>query len=102
MAAELAAKETATRHARQVIMPHVRRQWVLPPSARSGLSCILKITMTASGAVTKVDIVRGSGDSLFDNSAKAAVLKASPLPVPSDSVVLSELNSFQWRFRPED
>jgi colicin import membrane protein len=58
--------------------------------------------MTASGAVTKVDIVRSSGNDIFDNSAKAAVLKASPLPVPSDTAILSELNSFQWRFRPED
>jgi len=102
LAAELAAREAATRHARQAIMPHIRRQWVLPPSARPGLSCTLKITITASGVVTRVDIVRGSGDDLFDNSAKAAVLKASPLPVPADSAVLSELNAFQWRFRPED
>ena len=51
---------------------------------------------------TNVQIVKGSGDSLFDNSALAATHRASPLPMPGDSAVAKELRpTFILRFRPK-
>ena len=56
--------------------------------------------MTSSGAVTAVQIAQSSGDTAFDNSAVAAVQKASPLPVPGDPEVLSKFRNFNFRFKP--
>ena len=69
-------------------------------SSNSNLSCILKIAMTPSGAVTDVQIVQSSGDTSFDNSAVAAAHKASPLPVPGDPDVLAKFRTFNFRFKP--
>jgi colicin import membrane protein len=63
-------------------------------------SCTLRISMTSSGMVTDVQIVQSSGDTAFDNSAIAAVQKASPLPAPSDAEVLAKFRTFNFRFKP--
>ena len=69
---------------------------------RQGLVCLLRITITGSGQVTNVQVVKGSGDSLFDNSAVAAARRASPLPMPADPAVAQELRpTFILRFRPK-
>ncbi len=71
-------------------------------SSQGGLVCLLRITVTASGQVTNVQVVKGSGDSLFDNSAVAAAHRASPLPMPTDPAVAQELRpTFILRFRPK-
>ena len=36
------------------------------------------------GVVINVSVARSSGNPALDNSARAAVFKASPLPVPDD------------------
>jgi len=56
--------------------------------------------MMPSGAVTGVQIAQSSGDTAFDNSAVAAVQKASPLPVPGDPEVLAKFRNFNFRFKP--
>ncbi|MDS4021699.1 MAG: cell envelope integrity protein TolA, partial [Candidatus Competibacter sp.] len=107
LAAELAAreareqfiKEAVARHA-AIIRQRVERNWSLPPGSSANQSCTLRIAMTPSGAVTDVQIVQGSGDIAFDNSAVAAVQKASPLPVPPDPDVLAKFRTFNFRFKP--
>ncbi|HRZ52878.1 MAG TPA: TonB family protein, partial [Candidatus Contendobacter sp.] len=102
LAQELAAQETARHHAENVIGPHVEQRWNPVATSQGGLVCLLRITVTASGQVTNVQIVKGSGDSLFDNSALAATHRASPLPMPGDSAVAKELRpTFILRFRPK-
>jgi colicin import membrane protein len=104
LAQELAAREqflreAIARHA-ALIKQRVERYWSLPLMSSGNLSCTLRITMMPSGAVTSVQIAQSSGDSAFDNSAIAAVQKASPLPVPGDPDVLAKFRNFNFRFRP--
>ena len=92
-------KEAVLRHA-NLIKQRVERNWTLPPGSSANQSCTLHIAMTGSGAVTDVQIVQSSGDTAFDNSAVAAVQKASPLPVPPDLEVLAKFRIFNFRFKP--
>ncbi|HRF63693.1 MAG TPA: cell envelope integrity protein TolA, partial [Candidatus Competibacter sp.] len=102
LAAQERAKAAAAAHAGNVIGPYVERHWNPVANTSGGLVCSLRITITTSGQVTNVQIVKGSGDSLFDNSAVAAVHRASPLPMPGDSAVAQELRpTFILRFRPK-
>ncbi|HCB13262.1 MAG TPA: hypothetical protein DEP36_06800 [Gammaproteobacteria bacterium] len=48
------------------------------------LSCEVVISVNDNGAVTKVRIVKSSGDAQFDDSVKAAIFSASPLPMPAN------------------
>ena len=81
-------------------MPRKPTVWCLPPGSSADQSCTLRIVMTGSGTVTDVQIVQSSGDTAFDNSAVAAVQKASPLPIPPDPEVLAKFRTFNFRFKP--
>jgi len=76
---ELAAWSRAVRR-------RIQSVWVTPPSFRGrGLVTHLEIRLSASGEVLgEPRVVRSSGDPYFDDNAVRAVLKASPLPAPSE------------------
>lgn len=81
-----------------MIRPRVENRWV---GAKSGLSCIIRVTTLPGGEVRDAQVVRSSGDPAFDRSAEAAVLKSSPLPMPADAKVAQALRSFQFLFKPD-
>ena len=87
-----------------MIKPYVKRQWILPPVSQGNLTCELIITISGSGAVTGVKVARSSGDSVFDNSAVAAVRRASPLPMPGDAYQARYIaeQSLRIKFSPAD
>jgi colicin import membrane protein len=83
-----------------LIRQKVERNWVRPPSARSGLECELYVTQIPGGQVTGVRIGDCPADDAVRRSIEAAVLRASPLPMPS-SQALFERN-LRFVFRPEE
>ncbi|MGI9211081.1 MAG: cell envelope integrity protein TolA, partial [Methylococcaceae bacterium] len=101
-ASQQKAVESAARAwAETYIKPRVQRSWLRPPSAKNGMSCIIQVKTIPGGEVASVRIIKSSGDSAFDRSAEAAVYKASPLPMPTDSKVEQQLRSFTFTFKPE-
>ena len=101
LALKLAIQEKARNYAENVIATYVEQRWNPMASSHGGLLCLLRITVTSSGQVTNVQIVQGSGDNLFDNSAVAAAQRASPLPMPGAPEVAQALRpTFILRFRP--
>ena len=52
-------------------------------SGLEGLSCTLRITLVPGGEVARVEVMKSSGNPIFDRQAENAVRKASPLPVPN-------------------
>ncbi|MEW7979177.1 MAG: cell envelope integrity protein TolA [gamma proteobacterium symbiont of Phacoides pectinatus] len=87
--AEMRAALEAEENAREVdryrglIRQYIERNWVRPAGIGEGLSCTLSVRLAPGGAVLDASVVRGSGNGAFDRSARAAVYKADPLPVPS-------------------
>ncbi|RKZ38532.1 MAG: hypothetical protein DRQ49_09855 [Gammaproteobacteria bacterium] len=77
----------------------VRAQWIRPPGYYRGLSCVIEIRLKRGGVVKQVNIVNSSGNLIFDNSAKLAVRKASPLPVPNE--VFDTFKHFTFTFKPK-
>lgn len=60
------------------------RNWNRPPSARTGLECTVRVAQTPNGTVLSVQIGQCNGDAAVKQSIEAAVIKASPLPLPPD------------------
>lgn len=66
------------------------------------LSTKLEIRLARDGRVISASIVKSSGDEGLDISAKNAVLKASPLPVPDDDKVFETFIRYKFTFRPDE
>lgn len=65
------------------------------------LSCILAITLSPTGEVTKVSLIRSSGDPILDRTAQAAVYKASPLPLPNEPELKTIFHEIRLTLRPQ-
>lgn len=84
-----------------LIKGRIQQFWVRPPSAGSDLSVLVSLRLEPSGEVVpgSVRVVRGSGLPSFDQSAIAAIYRASPLPVPTGPA-FEKLREFNFRFTP--
>jgi colicin import membrane protein len=85
-----------------LILQAISEQWLVPNQADRQLSCELMIRVAPGGMVLDVRIIKTSGDPSLDNSARAAVLKASPLPVPSNAQVFAPFRQFMLKVKPEN
>ena len=97
MAAEENAREIDRYTA--AIRQQIERNWLRPPGAKGKLTCTLRVRLIPGGEVIAVSIIEGSGDAAFDRSVETAVLKASPLPVPSGALFES-FRSLALKFDP--
>jgi len=85
-----------------LIVQAISERWVVPPQANKKLYCELMIRLAPGGMVLDVQVSRSSGDPSLDGSARAAVIKASPLPVPKDSVAFDAFRQFVLKVKPEN
>jgi len=84
-----------------LILEAISQNWLVPPGTDPKLSCQLYISLGAGGKVSNVQLVKSSGNALLDQSAIAAVYKASPLPMPTDAGALAEFKQFNLTLKPE-
>ena len=80
-----AARNSAEMTAYQfAIAQKVRRSWAVPASAGPETRCTVRVTQLPSGEVISVNIVSCNGDAAVQRSVEAAIMRASPLPRPSN------------------
>lgn len=81
----------------------VEKNWIIQENFLGrNLSTKLEIRLARDGRVISVSIVKSSGDDGLDISAKNAVLKASPLPVPEDDKTFENFIRYKFTFRPDE
>lgn len=85
-----------------LILQAISEHWVVPLQANKRLYCELMIRLAPGGLVLDVQVTKTSGDPSLDSSARAAVLKASPLPVPSNPDDFSAFRQFVLKAKPEN
>jgi colicin import membrane protein len=69
------------------IVARIQQKWIKPPSAPTGISCIVSVTQVPGGEVTDVRVNSCSiDDAAFRESVEAAVYRATPLPMPPAGV----------------
>ena len=84
-----------------LILEAISKNWLVPPGTDPSLASQLVITLGAAGKVTNVQVVKSSGNALLDQSAIAAVYKASPLPMPPDADAAAMFKQFSLTLKPE-
>ena len=68
----------------QQVKQRVKQSWIVAEH-KSGLTAVVRFGILATGEIVEVELAEQSGDSVFDESAKRAVRKASPLPPPPEA-----------------
>lgn len=86
---------------KQQIIQAVSRKWLMPETDNKELSCQLLVHVAPGGVVISVDIIKESGNSNLDRSARNAIMKASPLPVPENSELFDNFRALRLTFRPQ-
>lgn len=85
-----------------LILQAISEHWIVPPQVNKKLYSELMIHLSAGGTVLDVQITKSSGDPALDSSVRAAVFKASPLPVPSNRDDFEAFRQFSLRVKPEN
>ena len=80
---------------------HSVTHWILPEHVDRQLFSQFRIQLAPNGQVLSVGLIRSSGDPVLDRSAQAAIYKASPLPVPTDSEMFNLFRDISLTVRPE-
>lgn len=83
-----------------LILQAIQQQWVIPGHFTEEISCELLIKLSPGGFVESVDLTRSSGNAMLDSSARAAVFRASPLPVPNNIVDFTPFKEFLLKVAP--
>jgi colicin import membrane protein len=82
------------------IQDKIQRSWLRPAGSPPGLTCLIQVRLIPGGEVVSAKVIRSSGDPLFDRSVETAVLKASPLPLPSDPGMFKYFREINFNFDP--
>lgn len=82
------------------IQEKIQQHWLKPAGSPEGLSCTVQVSLIPGGDVARVQIVRSSGDPLFDRSVENAVHKAAPMPLPQDTAVFKYFRELRLIFKP--
>lgn len=83
-----------------LILQAISENWLVPAQVNKKLFCELMIRLAPSGVVLDVQVIKSSGDVALDRSARAAVFKASPLPVPKDTDGFKSFRQFVLKVKP--
>jgi colicin import membrane protein len=84
-----------------LIIQAISGQWIVPPNLSQNISCELNVRVAPGGVVTEVTVIKSSGNPVLDNSAIAAVNKASPLPVPTEPSLFNQFRELHLTIKPD-
>jgi colicin import membrane protein len=83
-----------------LIKTRVERNWLRPPGCQQDLFSRIRIVLGSDDNIESVEIVESSGNANCDRYIEAAVLRAAPLPLPSDEEARAAFRSFYFQFNP--
>lgn len=83
----------------------IRSHWTVPEDLAHrfyGLSAEIEVTLDRDGNITKIDILRSSGNPSFDFYAKESFMKTKRLPLPPKDLFAMILNNGKivFEFKP--
>lgn len=83
------------------ILRAIGQYWVVPGGANKQLSCLYLIQLAPGGVVLNVKLLHSSGNAALDRSARVAIYKASPLPVPKDPALFDNFRQLRLTVSPK-
>ena len=97
-----ALESTEVARYKELIRQRVSGSWLKPPDWPAGRSCEVRVRLVPGGEVVAANVTNSCGNAVLDRSVEAAVVRASPLPVPVDTGLFDrEFRSFTFVFKDE-
>ncbi len=87
---------------KSLILSAISQNWIVPGNVDKSLSSKFEIKLSPTGQVLSVRLLRSSGDAVLDRSARMAIFKAQPLPVPNMPEVYALFKVISLTVRPEE
>lgn len=85
------------------IRTKIRNALVMPQSLRGDAEVEFQVSLLPNGEVLRVNLVKTSGQPLYDRAVERAIFKASPLPLPSDRETARQFREgLTLKFRPSE
>jgi colicin import membrane protein len=88
-------------HYHHLLIDAISKYWRIPNNVEPDDQCKLLIRLAPGGEVLSVAIIQPSGNQALDKSARTAVMKASPLPVPSDPSAFAQFRLLELTVKPD-
>jgi colicin import membrane protein len=84
------------------IIARIRSRIVMPPGVPDEARAEFRVTLLPGGEVLNVRLVKSSGFRVYDDAVERAIIKAQPLPLPSDSAMFNRFREMKLGFRPKE
>lgn len=82
------------------IQAKVRGNWILPQDLQGNPEAIFLVIQLPTGEVLNTKLLKSSGNAAYDREVERAILKSSPLPLPSERSLFDR--ELKLTFRPRD
>lgn len=83
------------------ILQAIKPYWLIPDSANARQTVVYLIILGDKGQVRSVRLVRSSGNTALDRSARTAIMRASPLPIPKDPTLFDKFQELRLTLSPK-
>lgn len=103
------AKVAADRHAAEIrkivdrykamISDKIRGNTRLPESLSGNPEVVYEVSVLPTGEITKIRMIKSSGNSSFDQAVEKAIDKSSPLPLPGDREAAAQFRLLELKHR---
>jgi colicin import membrane protein len=83
----------------------IRSKIVMPPDVPENVQAIFEVTLLPDGEVLDKKLVKSSGNAQYDDEVERAILKAQPLPLPTDEAAREHFinpKHLKLKFSPKD
>ena len=84
------------------IVAKIRRNIVMPPDVPDNALAEFDVTLLPGGSVLNARLSKPSGDVAYDSAVERAILKAQPLPLPSDVTLFGRFRELHLKFSPKE
>lgn len=85
-----------------LIRARIRRNIVMPPDVPDSAQAEFDVILIPDGSVLRATLTRHSGNAAYDDAVERAILKAQPLPLPSDATLFSKFRELHLVFSPKE
>jgi len=99
---QAAGQSTMRAEYQEKIKAKIRSKIILPEGLQGNPQARFAVSVLPTGDVVQVKLLRPSGQPAYDSAVERAILKASPLPMPPDSALVSEFRDLDLKFSPNE